>query len=604
VELVSDSAIPPEDALSWRSSGKAMPMPRSGPGAVLALVLFGCNVDEPVEPVPLARVEQHASFAGDGRPPFWSRWTTDGAAGIELPDGFLARGLRCRGRYCDDVGLFAVPAGASTTSASSWTDGFSEEDTNYRVCDGNGFVTGLRCSGKYCDNLQLRCASLANKPQRTGCYWTASVSEEDGGRFVAPEPTYVAGVSCNGRYCDNLNLYVCRADGADPGFDEAKLAATFAPRLRFDQETTTGSGAGSKCFPGDAGAYYAARAQGASPISLCNKDYASLANHDVPAYYVASRLGDRAVLIRYWYFYAWQSTCFLSFGEHAADWESMAVLVVDGQLARVAWYQHGGWYSHEPGGYQLVDGTHPVGYVGKNAHGTYHDDGGSGGCLYFEDYRNPGGNDYHMDTWFNLVALRRGGGQPEWMNCSGDGCFDGVGHPLEQTGDPRSMGGCGKDGCDRSTVANRPFIDDVTGAEFVTLTAQHSGRAVDVPGANGGNGVGLTQYSNWHVDNQRWALEETDSGYYAVSARHSGKCMDVPGGTTSQGANVTQYSCNGGGNQQVRLVGDGGADGAFALQLRHSGQCLDVAGWGMGDGAPLIQWPCTGGANQRFAFAP
>jgi hypothetical protein len=535
-------------------------------------------------------------------PPYWTSWTTDGAAPIETGDAFLVGGARCSGRYCDDLALLGVESGYTQTS-SWWTDSFSEEGQNYRICDGDAFVTGLRCSGRYCDDVALRCSHLSPGVRRHHCFWTAALSEEDGGRFIAPESTYVAGLSCNGRYCDNVNLYVCQAGDADPGYDLAAMATRFAPRLRFDQETTTGSGEQSKCFPGDPASYYAQRRQGASAVSLCNKDYGAIAGGRVPAYYLASRVGTRAVVIRYWYFYAWQSTCFGGLGSHAADWESMAVLILDGQLRRVGFVQHGTWYSREPGAFELASGTHPVGYVGKNSHGTYHDDGGSGGCLYFEDYRNPGGNDYRWDTWNHLIPLWRGDGAPEWMNCHGSGCFDGIGHPIEQTGDLRSMAGCRGDGCSKSSVGgNVPFLDDRTGVDHSTITAQHSGRAIDVPGASTGNGVPLTQYTNHRVDNQRWLLESTGDGYVTLRARHSGKCMDVSGASQSAGAPVLQWDCHGGDNQRFRLLPYG--DGRHALQVKHSGQCLDIAGGDPADGAPLIQWPCAWTANQTFRFAP
>jgi hypothetical protein len=383
----------------------------------------------------------------------------------------------------------------------------------------------------------------------------------------------------------------------------ASLAAQFAPRLRFDQEFGTGSGEQSKCFPSDPTAYFAARAQGADPISLCNKSYTPIANNQVPTYYIANQVGTNAVLIRYWYFYAWQSTCFGTLGSHAADWESLAVLVINGQLRRVAFYQHGGWYAREPGAYETTNGSHPIGYVGKNAHGTFHDNGGSGGCLYFEDFRNTGGNDYHMDTWNNLVSLQRGDGQPAWMNCYGSGCFDGVGHPLEQTGDLRSMGGCGKDGCDKSSVgANMPFMNDPLGSDYATIFAQHSGRAIDVPGASTSNGVALTQYTNYGVNNQRWLFESTGDGYFTIQARHSGKCMDIPNSTQTAGASVTQYDCNGNNNQRFRLLPYG--DGYFSVQAKHSNQCLDIAGGAMNDGGALIQYPCQWTSNERFLFTP
>jgi ricin-type beta-trefoil lectin protein len=568
-----------------------------------ATFAIGCaeelsGVDAPDSAVRLLGPVSSLHF--EGHPPHWTRWTTDGATAIESGNAFLAHGLRCSGKYCDDLGLLSVESGYGQTN-SWWTDSFSEEGQNYRICGDNGFVTGIACSGKYCDNVSLRCSQLDNGGVRSNCYWTAPVSDDDGGHFVAPEWMYVAGVSCNGRYCDNMNLYMCQVDDASGGFDYAALAAEFAPRLRFDQETTTGSGQQSKCFPGDPGAYVAARAQGFSAVSLCNKDYASVAEGRVPTYYVANQVGGNAVIIRYWYFYAWQSTCFGGLGAHSADWESMAVLIVDGQLRRVAFSQHGGWYSREPGGFELTGDTHPIGYVGKNAHGTYHDSGGSGGCLYFEDYRNPGGNDYHMDTWSNLVPLDRSSGSPDWMRCEGSGCFDGIPHPLDQTGDVRSMAGCGRDGCGRSSVGgNIPIIDDPTAAEYTTITAAHSGRAIDVPGASTGNGVELTQYTNWHVDNQRWLLEAVGDGTFTLRARHSGKCMDVAGASQNAGAHLIQWNCNGGNNQRFRLLSYG--NGSYAVQVVHSNQCLDIAGGDLDDGGQLIQWPCAWTANQTFWF--
>ncbi|WP_246839086.1 RICIN domain-containing protein [Leptospira wolffii] len=534
-------------------------------------------------------------------PPHWLNWTTDGANPIETGTAFLTRGLKCSGRYCDDVNLLASESGYTQTN-SWWTDWFSEEGTNYRICDNNGFVTGIKCSGSYCDNVSLKCSQLNNNNVRTGCYWTGPISEEDGGKFVAPESMYIAGASCNGRYCDSMALYLCQADNGGPNIDHDALAQQFAPRLRFDQETTTGSGDSGKCFPSDAGSYFTQRAAGASPQSLCNKDYSSISNNQVPIYYDTAQVGTNAVLIRYWFFYAWQSTCFLSFGSHAADWEGISVLVVNGQMKRVAFSQHSGWYSKEIGNFQVVDGTHPVGYVGKNAHGTFHDDGGSGGCLYFEDYRNPGGNDYHMDSWNNLVRLKRGSDAPDWMNCQGDSCFDGIGHPMER-GDWRSRAGCGSDGCGKSSVGgNIPFVNDPTGSDFSTIWAKHSGRVLDVGGASTSDSVNIWQWANLNADNQKWSLESTGDGYFKISAKHSGKCMDVKGASNAGGTNVVQYSCGSGSNQRFQLLSYG--DGYFALQAKHSSQCLDIAGAAAGDGGLLIQWPCAWTDNEKFKFTP
>ncbi len=550
-------------------------------------------------------MEGALALAGDSRdgtlPPVWLPWTTDGASPVECGASYLAGGARCKGRYCDDVTFLCRDSGFEA-SASWWTDYFSEEGNNERICEQNGFVTGIRCSGDYCDNISLRCTRPDNGGARGECYWSAPLSEEDGGAFVAPMGMHVAGVRCEGRYCDNKRFYLCRADNGSSAFDLEAMARTYAPRLRFDQEFGTGSGEQSKCFPGDAGDYYARRAAGADPVSLCNRNYSTIANNRVPVYYMAKRCGDDSVVIRYWYFYAWQSTCFLSFGSHAADWESLAVLVTGGELRRVAFYQHGGWYTRNAGEFETVGGTHPVAYAGKNAHGSYHDQGGSGGCLYFEDFRNPGSNDYRMDTWNNMVLLRRGAGAPDWMNCTGSGCFDGIGHPVEQTGELCGSGGCGKDGCDRTRLGgNIPFIADPTGSDYSRLVAAHSGKCLDVAGVSTDNGANAHQWACHGGDNQRWLLQYTGEGYLTLAARHSGKCLDIKGASTADGANAQQYSCTGGSNQRFRLLDRGG--GLFSLQAKQSGKCLDVAEASTEDGANVHQWSCHDGDNQRYYFA-
>ncbi len=428
---------------------------KDGSGMLLALVSGSDRDSAALSGV--GDLDIMSSYMDELYPPYWLGWTTDGSSPIECAGRYLSGGFRCSGRYCDDVNLYCRSQGFNQAT-SWWTDYFSEEDPGGRVCDGNGFVTGIRCTGRYCDNMSLRCSQPDNGGIRRECFWTSYLSEENGGTFVAPEATYIAGMKCGGRYCDNVQFYLCRADDGAVPSDFSALAAQFAPRLRFDQLFGTDSGDQSKCFPGDAGAYFTQRALGVQPVALCNQNYSTIANNQVPVYYIAKQIGTNTVVIRYFFFYAWQSTCFLNQGSHAADWESVAVMIVNGELKRVAFFQHGGWYSRNPGGFETVGGTHPVAYAGKNSHGSYHDSGGTGGCLYFEDFRNPGGNDYHMDTWNNLVLLERGSGAPAWMNCTGSACFDGIGHPLERE-ELGGFAGCDDDGCDKSQVAGDiPFI--------------------------------------------------------------------------------------------------------------------------------------------------
>ena len=115
-----------------------------------------------------------SAFHNEVHPAYWSAWTTDGAAPIQSDSAFLTRGLRCSGRYCDDVSLLFAESGYQQTN-SWWTSSFSEESPNEKICENNGFLTGLSCSGDYCDNVALRCSQLNNGGVRKACYWTGNV---------------------------------------------------------------------------------------------------------------------------------------------------------------------------------------------------------------------------------------------------------------------------------------------------------------------------------------------------------------------------------------------------------------------------------------------
>lgn len=105
-------------------------------------------------------------------------------------------------------------------------------------------------------------------------------------------------------------------------------------------------------------------------------------------------------------------------------------------VAAVTFWQHNGWYTrladgadtdlwlgvdYGPG-LKFYDGNHPVVYVGKNQHGSYHNQGGNGDafgvptCAYFDDLRRNGfdlDESRIMETEYNLVRLNDRG--EEWM---------------------------------------------------------------------------------------------------------------------------------------------------------------------------------------------
>ncbi len=92
------------------------------------------------------------------------------------------------------------------------------------------------------------------------------------------------------------------------------------------------------------------------------------------------------------------------------------------KIAAVTYYAHKGHYTRltDRGGVQMEDTTHPVIYAGKNTHASYYNQGGTGTCLYWEDWRN-NSNGSRMDTWNNLMSLNAG--NETWMVADRSGGF-------------------------------------------------------------------------------------------------------------------------------------------------------------------------------------
>ena len=93
------------------------------------------------------------------------------------------------------------------------------------------------------------------------------------------------------------------------------------------------------------------------------------------------------------------------------------------QIDFVTYFFHGQWYTRQSGNYPTWPagtGERPVVYVGKLAHGSYHNQEHSGWmagtphhCCEYADYRNPNGGTIWANLQDNLVSLR--GNPKSWM---------------------------------------------------------------------------------------------------------------------------------------------------------------------------------------------
>ena len=133
----------------------------------------------------------------------------------------LLSGIKCSGRYCDNIGLQCWPQVYNAYNWQ-WTRHVSEENGGQMNCnvtnpfergdwpaDEPAFITGISCNGSYCDNVSLECVALRDHfPSFSGCDWTVSVSEERG-RLNFPAGRYAVAMKCSGSNCDNKSFLLC-----------------------------------------------------------------------------------------------------------------------------------------------------------------------------------------------------------------------------------------------------------------------------------------------------------------------------------------------------------------------------------------------------------
>ncbi|WP_330463773.1 ThuA domain-containing protein [Micromonospora zamorensis] len=134
-----------------------------------------------------------------------------------------------------------------------------------------------------------------------------------------------------------------------------------------------------------------------------------------------------------------------------------------------------------------------------------------------------------------------------------------------------------------------------------TVTAQHSGKLMDVSGVSTADGAQITQWAATGGNNQKWQAVDAGSGAVYLKAVHSGKCVEVVGSSTAAGAFLQQATCNNG-NQQKFTATATGTSGVYTVRSVLSGLCVDVNGAATTDGARLLQWTCHSAANQQWRF--
>ncbi|WP_196888566.1 NPP1 family protein [Aureivirga sp. CE67] len=235
------------------------------------------------------------------------------------------------------------------------------------------------------------------------------------------------------------------------------LALRYAPQLRFDQVASTYPVKGSQIVELSSGANCNGQLNYKTRPKE-NTDF-NYVKSNAETYYILTKIPSKPgrIIINYWWTYYVQQKCDGVSGAHDYDWENVIVQVdnaltqdgevnPDGKIRAITFYQHKGSYTRRADHTGFTDGSkqHPVVYVGKTNHGSYHDDGGTGTCCYWEDWRNPGSKKHYLDTWVisdNMVELDCNSTKYPWMGYNYG--WGGIGtNPLWRNRDYSTLDAC------------------------------------------------------------------------------------------------------------------------------------------------------------------
>ncbi len=149
------------------------------------------------------------------------RVSEEGTGRVDCPAGYVVKGIKCSGEYCDNKVLYCCKYmkgidNQANTWPSQWISEESGRRTDYagsQYTRTDGFVVGIECHGQYCDNVRMWYVTTPNLTN-TGrdCRFLPDISEEGPNEARCPDGYFVAGMSCRGGYCDNIGLYCCQGE--------------------------------------------------------------------------------------------------------------------------------------------------------------------------------------------------------------------------------------------------------------------------------------------------------------------------------------------------------------------------------------------------------
>ena len=155
---------------------------------------------------------------------------------------------------------------------------------------------------------------------------------------------------------------------------------------------------------------------------------------------------------------------------------------------------------------------------------------------------------------------------------------------------------------DKKDTSGQRFEVRSAGNGYYTITAEHSGKVLDVAGASTALGATVQQYTSNGTNAQLWYFTDSGNGYYTI---HSvlGTCLDVWSANTANGTMIDCYAYNGTNAQKWKLTKAESKpleNGTYSITNPSTNKVLSVDGSFTTDGANVYVTGNQNLSSQRF----
>lgn len=213
-------------------------------------------------------------------------------------------------------------------------------------------------------------------------------------------------------------------------------------------------------------------------------------------------------------------------------------------------------------------------------------------------YKYPDGS---LEDWFTVQVANKYNGIPgiivehAFLTNSGD-----VNNFLNSEAGLKKLGVADATGIAKylglTKTGERVNVEEGT---YVFSSALNANKVLSVQNDGFGDQTATVLNDKKDTSGQRFEVRSAGNGYYTITAEHSGKVLDVAGGSTASGATVQQYTSNGT-NAQLWYFTNAG-NGYYTI---HSvlGTCLDVWSANTANGTMIDCYAYNGTNAQKWKF--